>query len=557
MRVKNIISIILVGVMIFWSGCGGDDPVNVQKGTQLAKTIHQTGGFGMGPESNSGINSNPAILNNDIMNIIDEHDYFNQTSIDNFNIYVDMSAGLSPQILAAEDELRAVVQSFSNATFFGIGGRTGNLGNDDPKTYQPEDLTQKIKDAEKTPISYLCVGGKAAAETYNHNNSFLKSAVNSCVYTDKESKSINPNATLFISDFLLDEGGKSQSWGTKYGSATAANPTGWATEQFKDWFAAGNRLDIIAKKTTLVNGQYGSNGHVSNDKYLYFIFFTPKKDFKNEKISRLLEELGQMNDVNHLRIDPSSYSIELTNNNGPGNNLTYNYPDVKKRNQDIYNVVIDGQQLNDKYQVQFLPFSISMLKKVKEQDNGTPPFKNFDLINNFNLQDRNDSESCPYKIKIGANFYQATDFIYQLSGIDMARLDQVPHMSFDPNTYPGNLVDENGMPLKHPRLMTKETNIFNFTDSTIQLTAQALNASEAMHAVDPAKIYLCDIVADRVSFNKEDYYNYEFLEWKHLSFNNHQVNVKCLKESINHALRDLKGTHEGTVIYSYLIGINK
>ena len=113
MRVRNIISIILVGVMIFWSGCGGDDPVNVQKGTQLAKTIHQTGGFGMGPESNSGINSNPAILNNDIMNIIDEHDYFNQTSIDNFNIYVDMSAGLSPQILAAEDELRAVVQSFS------------------------------------------------------------------------------------------------------------------------------------------------------------------------------------------------------------------------------------------------------------------------------------------------------------------------------------------------------------------------------------------------------------------------------------------------------------
>ena len=78
-----------------------------------------------------------------------------------------------------------------------------------------------------------------------------------------------------------------------------------------------------------------------------------------------------------------------------------------------------------------------------------------------------------------------------------------------------------------------------------------------MHAVDPAKIFLCDIVADRVSFDKEDYYDYDFLEWKHLSYNNYQLNVKCLKESINHALRDLKQSHEGTVIYSYLIAINK
>jgi hypothetical protein len=133
-------------------------------------------------------------------------------------------------------------------------------------------------------------------------------------------------------------------------------------------------------------------------------------------------------------------------------------------------------------------------------------------------------------------------------------------MNFDPNTYPGNLVDENRKALKHPRLMTKETNIFNFTDSAIQLTAQALNASQSMHAIDPAKIYLCDIIADRVSFEKEDYYNDDFLEWRHLhktEEKNIKINVKCLKESINHALRDLRPSHEGTVIYSYLIAINK
>lgn len=557
MRIKDVMQFMLLAVIIIASnGCGDDPAVDVQAGTEVSKLVHENGGFGLGPESSDGLNSNPSITNDDIMNIIDEHDYFPQTSFEDYNIYVDMSAGLAPQILAAEDELRAVVQSFSKATFFGVGGRTGKFGNDNPNTYEPEELTQKITDSDKTPISYLCVGGNQAGETYSHNNSFLKSAMNACVYSDKENKVVNHNATLFITDFLLDEGGSYQSWGERYGSSTKANPTGWATQQFTDWFKAGNRLDVIAKKTTIVNGDYGSNGHKKNDKYLYFLFFTPKKDFKNETITRLLEELKEMEDVNILTIDPFSYSINLTDNNGPGTNLSFNYPDVKKRNLDVYNVMINKQQLSDQYQVQFLPFSISMLKKVKEQEDGTPPFRNFNLINNFDLQDRRDSESCPYRIKMGAEFYQATDFVYQLSGVNLPRLAEVAHMEFSGDNYPGNLIDENGRALQHPRSMTKETSIFNFTDSTIQITGYALNTSTAMHAVDPAKIYLCDIVADRVIFDNEDYYDSDFLEWKHLSYEK-QVNVKCLKESINHSLRDLKSSQEGKVIYSYLIAINK
>jgi len=547
MKTKNLTQIICLCVLISFLSIGcTTEPIDIVKGTKKAKQVYESA-FSLTTESDMSLNSNNAIKNSDIMNIIDEHNYFAPAEFDSYNIYVDMSAGLAPQIFAAQAELEEIVTAFPTATFFGVGG----FKNDDPGTYQPENLTEKIKETEKNNISYFCVGGQAAKKIYDHSWSFLKSAVNACVYSDIENKTINTNANLFITDFLLDEGGKAKPYPDRFGNTTTtADPTGWAVEQFKDWFSTGNRLDIVAKKTTIKDGQYGSNGHPKNDKYLYFLFFTPKEYSKSEKLERLLSDLENMPDVDVLRIDPFSYAIELTDELGPGTDLSYTYTNAKKRNPDIYNVVLDGQQLMDKYQVQFLPFSISMLKDIKEREEGTPPFKNFALINNFNLQDRNDKESCPYRIKMKADFYQINDFIYQLSGIDMPRLDQVPSMTFDSDNYPGNL------PLNNPREMLTEENMFVFTDSTIQISGNTLNTSEALHAVDPAKIYLCDIVTDRVYFEKTDYYNHDFLAWRHLSYDK-QVNVLCLKESVNNALKQLRKEHEGKVIYSYLIGINK
>ena len=65
----------------------------------------------------------------------------------------------------------------------------------------------------------------------------------------------------------------------------------------------------------------------------------------------------------------------------------------------------------------------------------------------------------------------------------------------------------------NPREMLTEENMFVFTDSTIQISGNTLNTSEALHAVDPAKIYLCDIVTDRVYFEKTDYYNHDFFDF--------------------------------------------
>jgi hypothetical protein len=559
MKTRNFTQIISLFVLIglLFSGCD-EDPIDVAKGTDNAKQVY-TSGFSLTTESNMMLNSNIAIKNSDIMNIIDEHDYFAPGEFDSLNIYVDMSAGLAPQIQKSEDELRLVVQRFSEATFYGVGGKTGKKAKDAgipdqlPEAYQPEDLTQKIKESEKNPTSYFCSKG-SAAQTYNHNNSFLRSAVNACIYSDIENKTINSNANLFITDFYLDEGGSHQDYGSHYGSATNANPTGWASEQFEDWFRAGNRLDIIAKKTTIHDGQYGSQGYPSNDKYLYFLFFTPREYFKSAQLSRLLKDLKNMPDVDYLSIDPFSYAIELTDESGPGTDLSYTYINAKKRNPDIYNVVLeDGQEIEDKYQVQFLPFSISMLKDIKEREEGfTLPFKNFDLINNFDLQDRNDKESCPYRIKMKANFYQINSFIYELSGINMKRVSEVPYLTFDPDNYPGNLKN-----LTSLRKMPVEPNAFVFTDSTIQISGNVLNTSDALHAIDPSKIYLCDIVADEVYFDMGvDEYDYDFLEWKHKNHET-QVNVKCLKESINEALGAVRKQQEGNVIYSYLIGINK
>jgi len=548
MKTRNFTQIIYLCVLISFlsSGCT-KDAIDIVKGTKLAKERYALG-FSLTTESHLTLNSNTAIKNSDIMNIIDEHNYFKPAEFDSYNIYVDMSAGLAPQIFAAQEELGEIVTAFPTATFFGVGG----FADDDPDTYQPEDLTEKIKETEKNNTSYFCVGGQAAKKIYDHSWSFLKSAVNACVYSDVENKTINANANLFITDFLLDEGGRLKPYPDKFGNTTTtADPTGWAVDQFKDWFSAGNRLDIVAKKTTIKDGQYGSNGHPKNDKYLYFLFFTPKEYSKSEKLERLLSDLEGMPDVDVLRIDPFSYAIELTDELGPGTDLSYTYTNAKKRNPDIYNVVLDGQQLMDKYQVQFLPFSISMLKDIKEREEGTPPFKNFTLINNFNLQDRNDKESCPYRIKMKADFYQINDFIYELSAIDIIRLEQVPSMTFDSDDYPGNL-----LPLQNPRDMSRETNAFVFTDSTIQISANMLNQSGSLHVGGKLAIYLCDIVTDRVYFEKTDFYNHDFLDWKHLSYDK-QVNVLCLKESVNNALKQLRKEHEGKVIYSYLIGINK
>ena len=97
MRIKDVIPFsYLAIVLLFTSGCpcSTSDPVCRKGGTETCKAVHATGGFGLGPESKSTLNSNPSITNSDIMSIIDEHDYFTQTTINNFNVYVDMSAGL-------------------------------------------------------------------------------------------------------------------------------------------------------------------------------------------------------------------------------------------------------------------------------------------------------------------------------------------------------------------------------------------------------------------------------------------------------------------------------
>ena len=126
-----------------------------------------------------------------------------------------------------------------------------------------------------------------------------------------------------------------------------------------------------------------------------------------------------------------------------------------------------------------------------------------------------DNNSSPFNINVSAKFYDVTDMFYQLCSIDRSLL--VASMTFDPENYPGNLLDSGGTNVKlaGPRTeIVKDYFAYNNQDHTITMNKTTLQADQAMFGPDKltGKLFLCDLIVNKNDFNFAEYTN-EALEW--------------------------------------------
>jgi hypothetical protein len=284
------------------------------------------------------------------------------------------------------------------------------------------------------------------------------------------------------------------------------------------------------------------------------MIFTPAKLVgMNKDMDGYVEKIKDLENTDYLKINPLNFGF--TNNNPTGvGEVDY---DFSASNRGVEPIIINENGNN--YKVQFVALNIPSMKDRMQQDEGFTSFTDVTLINNLSLLDRNSNNSSPFNINVSAEFYDVTDMFYQLCSIDKSLL--VASMTFDPENYPGNLLDSGGTNVKlaGPRTkIVKDYFAYNNQDHTITMNKTTLQADQAMFGPDKltGKLFLCDLLVNENDFNFE-YYTNEALEWTfYQKTTGKYLTNDALRESLNLALESTASDYQTKIVYSYLIALN-
>jgi len=542
---KYVISVLgiigVIGVIVLLSGCPSPVAINVEKGTQNAKAATLYSGISFLKDDaicgGAGQVASP-VMNSELFNIIDTWTYHPKVDASKVDVFVDMSNGLNAGITGSKEHMQKLTQLLKdNAQYYKVNGYTG----DTPETYKPELLD--MADYNEA-FDYFTDNGN-----YDGNHSMLQGALNACVNNEDK-------ISIFVTDFLLDEGPtrkvKPQTTHSDLTYAITENGNAWAQMQFIKWFKNNNQLEIISVEHTLPAG-YGCHLPNGCQKQIYYMIFTPAKLVgMNNDMEGYVDRVKELDNTNYLKINPLAFGF--TNNHPTGvGEVDY---DFSASNRGVEPIIIN-EKGND-YKVQFVALNIPSMKDRMQQDKEFTSFTDLTLINNLSLLDRNSNNSSPFNINVSAEFYDVTDMFYQLCSIDKSLLGA--SMTFDPDSYPGNLQDSGGTNAKMigPRTkIVKDYFAYNNQDHTIIMNKTTLQADQAMFGPDKltGKLFLCDLIVNKNDFNFAEYTN-EALEWTFYNRTGQYLRNDALRASLNLALDQTASDHQTKIVYSYLIALN-
>jgi len=540
---KYVISALgIIGIIILFSDCSSEVAINVEERTQNAKEATLFSGISVLKDDpicgGAGQVASP-VMNRELFNIIDTWTYHPKVDASEVDVFVDMSEGLIAGITGSKPHMQKLTKLLkNNANYYKVNG----YGDQNPKTYKPEALD--MPDYNKA-FNYF-----TDDVNYDGNHSMLQGALDACVNNEDK-------ISVFVTDFLLDEGPSSkikpQTSHSDITYAISENGNAWAQMQFIKWFKNNNQLEIISVEHTL---PFGYGCHLKNgcQKQIYYMIFTPAKLVgMNKDMDGYVEKIKDLENTDYLKINPLNFGF--TNNHPTGvGEVDY---DFSASNRGVQPIIIN-ENGND-YKVQFVALNIPSMKDRMQQDKEFISFTDVTLINNLSLLDRNSNNSSPFNINVSAEFYDVTDMFYQLCSIDKSLLGA--SMTFDTDSYPGNLQDSGGTNVKMigPRTkIVKDYFAYNNQDHSIIMNKTTLQADQAMFGPDEltGKLFLCDLLVNENDFNFE-YYTNEALEWTFYQKNSGKyLTNDALRESLNLALESTASDYQTKIVYSYLIALN-
>lgn len=175
-----------------------------------------------------------------------------ESSSDQLDVYLDYSDGMHPAINQNYDFFEEVLTILDqrDAKYYKAGYE---------KPYEIKEIFDK-----NSPYN------PRYESSFSDTRSYLKNVVDLIV----KHKS---RQAIFITDFERVEKNtvlaKQKDFIDGKKVVTDIDPSPWATKQFTEWLAAGNAIDIFARRYL----KYKNEADLTQDRYLYFIVFTPKK----------------------------------------------------------------------------------------------------------------------------------------------------------------------------------------------------------------------------------------------------------------------------------------
>ena len=390
---KIIISIITICIVIFLllPGCCNQN-VALQVTERKAEHIEmmtQYGGINLKGSSDEALFLRNSYSTNigELFDVIDQWEDFSlKKDTKKTKVYIDVSAGLPFGIRASRNHMKKLTLTLENdAEYFMVNdGGVEAFEIDDYLNAYETFLNPIYFDNQTSPLNF---------------------GLDKCI------ENVN-NVSVFITDFLLDNGEAATRPEAQFTQQITENPSPWAISHFKSWFEKGNILEIVAVEHSIPNKLYGCKGkNVKNDcsKHLYYMFFTPKELVgKNEAINTIIDEIKDLKNTLYFKIDPLAFKFDNTDISSVGD-VSFNYNSSKQFSP---NSIVP-------YNVQFVPYNMKLLKQTLD----TEQYTDLMIINNLKKNDRNTKDEFPYKIDVNAKFYDVTDFYYQFASIDKMYLD--------------------------------------------------------------------------------------------------------------------------------------
>lgn len=545
-KIINIpLLIILLSFVIAFPCCKTDTPSIVYQpelGDQMKEPPKgQVFAQGIGLLESEDVNQHLGVQGyvsgEEFLDIFDQRDYFRDNYNENtINIYVDMSAGLRENITGSTHMEELVSSLPSHINYYKVAGKI-----EDGPGYTPEEIPSFAGKINKA-MEYFSDG-----ENYQANCSKLKVALDSCVNNTE-------GISIFITDFLNDDGDRvklSEQYATPGNLYWTEQARPWAIDLFGKWFEGDHRLEIIAVKTSTASGQYGCKGVVQSEceKWLYYIFFTPKHLTGNTDVLNAIAALKEVGSCKYMDINPLAFYNQAIVSE---NKLDFDYDET------VWGF-LEPYKSKDYTQIEFLPFHLPDLKKVYKMNDSLDITKDAVFINNFSF---NRVTAFPFNSTIGANFYEITDVFYDLGSINKDFMDT----TFIPSNYPESTLAEQ---VSGPRDNPEKNGLFSFNKENYTVSVDAEKVLQMQATVGPdegvenGRLFLCDIVLESVEYeNMED----EMLQWTFYGSGKTKansgskvhgsVNNTSLSESLNKALKNQKKKFKNRVLYSYIIALN-
>lgn len=522
----------ILPISLLLTSCLEEHAIDVQSSKALIKDdLVMSSGIYFKPGENVPIGMGlfgESVTNGDLFNVIDTWEYYKNTDASKVDVYIDMSQGVDMGIKQSQEHMQSLTLALeNNATYYKVGGSDSDKGE-----YKPEPLN--VTDYMQAYTTFT------DSRKFKDGRSKLKAGLQACV-NNKD------NITVFITDFLLDEGKVRKKPQDAYSNITSrlfedGNP--WAISEFSGWFKENNILEIISVEHTLPV-TYGCVNPRGCSKQIYYMIFTPAKLVgMNSAINDVVEEIKSFEKTNYLKIDPLAFGVRNEDPSGVGD-VSYDYLKTQK------------PMIISNYKVQFTPFNIPLMTENISDKEGFTVYQDITLINNLIKIDRDNDNSSPYRVELNANFYDVTELFYQLGAINKGELTTAG-MKFDPNDYPGNLVDQGDGHVKMigARDLKDKNNLFSYNEeeNSITMNANTLQTQSYWGGDKKhGKLYMCDIIINDISFDKYDQENLSWIFW-HKS-GGYLENIS-LTQSISKALYANKNNYKGKTIYSYLIALN-